>query len=140
MKRILLKLTTFCTLMTGLTSTLFSQTWQNVGSSGFSAGATTYTSIAFSTSGEPHVSYIDAENDDKVTVMKFNGTAWENVGVAGFSQGVAQYCSSIKFSSAGEPYVAFRDAANSYKATVMKFDGTAWANVGPAGFSAGDAT
>jgi hypothetical protein len=112
--------------------------WVYVGTAGFSAGTAIFTSLAFSTSGEPHVAYTDYINGDKATVKKFDGTNWVDVGSPGFSISLAHHL-SLKFSPGGEPYVAFQDYGNPFKATVMKFDGTGWVNVGMAGFSASTA-
>ena len=92
-------------------------TWEVVGTAGFSAGQADYTSLAFNGS-TPYVAYQDAGNSGKATVMKFNGAAWEVVGIAGFSAGLAYY-TSLAFDGS-TPYVAYRDEANSDKATVMK--------------------
>ena len=64
-------------------------TWQNVGNEGLSAGLAVYTSLAFSSSGQPYLAFQDWGNSKKVSVMTFNGTNWVNVGSAGFSAGVA---------------------------------------------------
>ncbi len=49
--------------------------WSTVGSAGLSAGTVSYTSLAFSPNGIPHLAYQDAFNSSKATVMKFkNGT------------------------------------------------------------------
>jgi hypothetical protein len=46
--------------------------WKNVGfSSGFSAGATKYISLAISPKGIPYVAYQDQKNNNKATVMAF---------------------------------------------------------------------
>ncbi len=136
MKKLKLKLATCLLFITGLATTTFAQTWQTVGTAGFSAWDVEYTSLAFSNSGEPYVAFRDDGNSEKATVMKFDGSNWINVGAAGFSAGSVEF-TSLAFSSSGEPYVAYRDSANSEKATVMKFDGSNWVNVGTAGFSAG---
>jgi uncharacterized repeat protein (TIGR02543 family) len=109
--------------------------WESVGSAGFSAGYAFDLSIALDNANTPYVVYRDDYNDAKATVMKFNGSAWEAVGNAGFSAGVA-YNPSIVFDN-NTPYVLYIDVANDYKATVMKFNGSTWEAVGGTGFSAG---
>jgi len=47
--------------------------WVNIGTAGFSAGVTNYTSLAFSPSGYPYVAYNDWPNAFKVTVKYYNG-------------------------------------------------------------------
>jgi len=116
--------------------------WEAVGTAGFSAGQTYYTSLVFD-NGIPYVAYRDGANGGKATVMKYTGngaTGWEAVGTAGFSAGTAD-CTSLAFNN-GIPYVAYRDGVNGWKATVMKYTGngaTGWEAVGTAGFSASDA-
>lgn len=109
-------------------------TWKNVGSAGLSAGEAWFTSLAFNSSGQLYVAYMDYANAQKATVMKFDGTNWVIVGNAGFSAGDVWY-TSLAFSPSDQPYVAYEDFDNSLKVTVMKFDGTNWVNVGNAGFS-----
>jgi hypothetical protein len=128
-----------------LTNTSFSfttevrNTWVNVGSAGFSAGAAYYQSLAIDSNGTPYVAYQDEANSNKTTVMKFNGSNWVNIGSAGFSAGVTAY-QSLAIDSNGMPYVAYQDKANSNKTTVMKFNGSSWVSVGSAGFLAGAAS
>ena len=62
--------------------------WQNIGPPGFSAGEAYITSLALDGS-TPYVAYQDAVNGFKATVMKYNGTSWETVGSPGFSAGWA---------------------------------------------------
>ena len=113
--------------------------WVYLGNAGFSAGATLYTSLAFSPSdGEPYVAYEDVENHYGATVMKFDGTSWVNVGNAGFTAGwVAHTC--LAFNPIDNmPYVAYGgDEDNQQNATVMKFNGENWVTVGNPDFSAG---
>lgn len=115
--------------------------WEVVGRAGFSAGATSYISLAIGFSGTPYVAYFD-QNNMKVTVMKYTGnglTGWEAVGSSsGLSGGLALFI-SLAIDSIGTPYVAYVDNENA-KATVMKYTGigtTGWEAVGSAGFSAG---
>jgi len=113
--------------------------WVYVGNPGFSDGTTWSESLAFSPSGEPHVSYIDWSDSSKVSVMKYNGTNWVYVGMRGFSKsGGYIHSEGLAFNpSNGQPYVAYEDTSSSYKASVMTFSGTGWVYVGNAGFSAG---
>jgi hypothetical protein len=114
--------------------------WEMIGDAGFSPGEVQNISLSISGSGVPYVSFQDAANGDRVTVMRLNasGSAWELVGAAGFSPGTATN-PSLALSSKGIPYVAFRDGANEDKATVMCLNATktGWEIVGAAGFSSG---
>lgn len=96
--------------------------WVNVGTAGFSAGVSDYTSLAFNPStNEPYVAYLDGANGRKATVMMFDGTSWVDVGAAGFSAGIAEYTSLAFNPSTNQPYVAYMDIMNDGKATVMKY-------------------
>ncbi|TDU40597.1 putative secreted protein (Por secretion system target) [Gelidibacter sediminis] len=115
------------------------QSWEYVGTPGFSGGGVDYTSFALNSTDEPYVAFLDSLHLNKVSVMKFNGTNWEAVGARGFSTNQADFC-SLAINDSGEPYVAFQDRSFlANQATVMKFDGTNWVNVGSPGFSAGGA-
>lgn len=115
------------------------QSWEYVGTPGFSGGGVDYTSFAFNSADEPYVAFLDSLHLGKASVMKFNGTDWEAVGTRGFSTVGAEWC-SLAINDSGEPYVAFQDRSFlASQATVMKFDGTNWVNVGSPGFSAGGA-
>ncbi len=114
------------------------QTWNLVGSAGFSLDTAYNTSIAINSSGTPYVVYQDAGFSNKATVMKFNGSSWVNVGSAGFSAGGAEN-TSIAIDGSGTPYVVYSDGSVGNAATVMKFNGSSWVNVGSPGFSAGGA-
>ena len=102
-------------------STPMNYAWKYVGNAGFSAGSVAYTSLAFSSSGQPYVAYQDSRNSNKITVMKFDGTNWVNVGNAGFSAGETDY-TSLAFSPSGKPYVTYGDFHYGGKTTVMKYD------------------
>jgi len=123
-------------------------TWQIVGSAGFSASAIHYLSFVIA-SGVLYVGYQDGSNGDgihngKATVMMFNtGTnTWQTVGNAGFSD-MDALSTSLAVDN-GVPYLAYQDGydedhINNGKATVMKFyTGTnTWIPVGNKGFSDG---
>lgn len=112
--------------------------WVLVGSKGFAAGDARQLSLVVD-HGRPYLSYVDAANSDRATVMSYDGENWATVGTAGFSD------SSVGFPSLridnGVPYVAYQDATGSlYRATVMKYEGGSWKPVGNKGFSAGSAS
>jgi WD40 repeat protein len=114
--------------------------WVSVGTAGFSAGQSQYTSLAFSPSGQPYVAYCDHTVSLKATVMKFDGTNWVYIGIQGFSEGEADY-TSLAFNPSGQPYVAYTDYVSYNRgASVKKFDGTNWVYVGAMDFSNGSAT
>jgi hypothetical protein len=109
-------------------------TWEFIGSPGFSDGDSDCQSLAFSPDGTPYVAYMDGGHNRKATVMKFNGSKWEAVGRIGFSDSAAS-CESIAIDKNGIPYIAFRDAINNYGASVMKFNGSSWEYIGAKGFT-----
>ena len=108
--------------------------WVNVGPEGISAGGSEYPSLAFN-GNIPYVAYMDYVNENKTTVMKFDGANWVNVGAVGFSEGLAG-SQSIAINDA-TPYVAFEDRHYGNRTTVMKFNDTEWVYVGTPGFSEG---
>ncbi len=113
--------------------------WSLVGSANFSPGSVMDLSLVFAPNGTPYVAYTDnsPSGNNKLTVMKFDGTAWVNVGLPDFSPSATSSTtlrSSLAIASDGTPYVAYADTSTTPPgmATVMKFDGTAWVKVGGA--------
>ncbi|NVK53181.1 MAG: T9SS type A sorting domain-containing protein [Flavobacteriaceae bacterium] len=84
----------------------------------------------------PYVVYThNNANNQKISVLKYNGNGWELVGNEFFSFGVANN-PKIDFDNNDVPYVVFEDFVdNANKLTVMKFNGTGWVLVGNRGFS-----
>jgi hypothetical protein len=113
--------------------------WEYMGSKGFSAGAATFTNIAFSSSGILYVAYSDLTNDRKATVKMFDSSDWLTVGQEGFSAGGVQDL-SLAISPAGQPYVTFCDWVNFAHATAMRYDGSTWVTIGSPGFTSDTAT
>lgn len=107
-----------------------------VGGEGFSGGAATYSSLAVSAAGVPHLAFNDGSAGGRATVMRLSGSSWTALGAAGFSAGEAQY-TSLALNADGTPYIAYRDGGAGGRATVMRFDGSSWGTVGLPGFSAG---
>lgn len=106
--------------------------WSTVGSAAFSPGDAMFTSIAIGTNDTPFVSFRDAANSYKQSVMKYNGTSWVSIG-AGISAGNSSY-SELVINSTGTPYLAYSDGVNA-GVTVKSYNNTSWPTVGSAGFS-----
>jgi hypothetical protein len=110
-----------------------------MGTAGFTPGTTYSLSMALDANDYPVVAYSDGANGDKLSVMRWNGTAWTLVGTAGFTAGSITH-PSLAITSSGNPVVAFRDHFNDDRTSVMRWTGSAWAPVGYMGISAGLAT
>ncbi|UXX79966.1 hypothetical protein N7E81_02455 [Reichenbachiella carrageenanivorans] len=109
--------------------------WVQVGTAGFTAGATDYVTLKFA-SGVPYIAFEDGANASKATVMKFVNGAWEIVGTAGISSGSTTYVHLLFDGTV--PYIAYSDNDEAGKTTVMKYDNSAWSVVGTAGFTQAD--
>lgn len=84
-----------------------------------------YTSMAYDSNGTPYVAFIDAENGNKATVMKYSGGAWLAVGGVGFSPYVVN---DVKLAITGTTiYALYRSGAG--RLTVDVFTGTTWSHV-----------
>ncbi|WP_432671730.1 LamG-like jellyroll fold domain-containing protein [Flavobacterium sp. SM2513] len=105
--------------------------WNTTGAAGFSAGASDQTVLFSDNNGMPYVAFNDHANANKVTVMKFNGTAWINVGSAGFSEVSNVFNLNLAFDTSNTPYIGYvGGVAGSTVVQVKKFTGTTWENVG----------
>jgi len=123
-------------VLTATFTVIRAQTWNIVGTAGFSAAEADFTSIALDAGGTPYVVFKDFGNGGKATVMKYNGSSWIPVGSAGFSLSNVAF-TSIAIDGSGTPYVVYEDYGNGQKATVMKYTGSAWVDIGSPGFSPG---
>ena len=96
-------------------------TWSLVGPQGISP-ADTFGGvvIAVDSQGTPYVAFVDGTNNNRVTVMKFDGTQWNVVGQPGFTNASIDYL-TLAIGPGDVPYVAFRDTLNGNKACVMAY-------------------
>jgi hypothetical protein len=103
------------------------ETWEYLGSAGFSAGGTTMEDIATDNTGMVYVAYRDAANANKATVQKYQTGTWQLVGTAGMTSGAV---SSLRLviDNQNVPYLLTVESGNVAK--VMKYDGTSWQPVG----------
>lgn len=120
-------------------------TWQNVGTPGFITGSGSGGGL-FNSPGiaiainpvtnEPYVALSDGDNDNKVSVMRFNGLAWVYVGPAGFSSPDA--CGvKLAFTFTGILYVSFSSCHNGSGISVMQYNGQ-WIYAGQPDFATGN--
>ena len=109
-----------------------SSSWQDVGQKAFTNGAIgasendTVSLFVFDDNGNPlpYVAFRDISQDNKASVMKFNGTDWENVGIPGISEGGVKYVSLFVLEENGFSiiYISYCDEAYNNRATVKKFE------------------
>ncbi len=98
-------------------SNILTETWQTVGTAGFSACSSANPQIVIDAADTPYVAF-ESDCDDGITVMKYSGagsSGWELVGSAGFSEGTAQR-PVINFNNNNIPFVAYISTANAYPA------------------------
>lgn len=86
----------------------------------------------------PYIAFkIRKDDNNKMSVLKFDGSGWQQVGTEGFSGQVNGSHYAFDIAPDGTPYVAYGDQeAESLKGalSVMKFDGSQWSFVGGQGF------
>lgn len=108
--------------------------WHNVGSDHFSPGiAITNVPIAIDSDGTIYVAYADENENQKATVMKYDGSDWSVVGSALFTNRANDL--SLAVDASGSLYLAYVDASVGSRATVMKFAGSRWLPLGNTAFS-----
>lgn len=99
-----------------------SNTWQLVGASDFTEDAASSPSFAIASDGTPYISYIDAANDDGVTVKKFSGSSWVNVG--------ATFGGDVLYDSLtlvdDKPVVVYSGLGHGGSLSARIFNGTSW--------------
>jgi len=87
------------------------------------------TSLALDSQDTPYVAY-GAHFDQKVYVLKYDGTDWVYVGTPGFSDGTSMYI-NLAVDSTDTPYVVYiENTGVDFQVTVKKYNGTDWLTVG----------
>jgi len=103
--------------------------WVPVGSTGISSSFNTLRHMSIAFDGDsPVILYNDADNSNKATVKKFDGTNWVTVGNEGFSPGSIDGQQIVI--NQGTYFVGFSDSSVEYKILVMKFNGQSWVTQG----------
>jgi len=105
-------------------------TWEDVGGSGFSAGSSKLAFEINSSNGDLYVAYSDGTAAGKLTVRKFDGASWSDVGgVTGISNDAVEHV-AITIKSGTTPYVAYYDTDVGTAAVVIqKYTGGSWSVV-----------
>lgn len=95
-----------------------------------------YPYFAYQRIGKDEAGVAIPNDNKKVAVMRYTGTAWENLGA---STGVSEFRAEtpgIAFDREGTPYLSYKDYLNGdQKATVLKHNGIDWTPVGPGRFT-----
>ncbi|MBL7726670.1 MAG: hypothetical protein JNM68_03245, partial [Dinghuibacter sp.] len=113
-------------------------TWTSLASAGgFVTTASYYFPMAIDRSGTPYLAYMDSTNNNRPTLLKYDGVNWVKVGTTGFPNNNVTY-GAIDMGSDGTPYFAVSDYQNDV--TVMKYNGTSWVNVGSPNISGAPVT
>ena len=100
--------------------------WQTLGTKGFGSQDITNITIAVDKNNVPYVFFIENE---KGTVMKFDGNSWVNLSSSGSFPSVDNYTSFV-LDNAGVPYVGYTSKASDWKPIVKKFVEGRWEEVG----------
>lgn len=117
--------------------TVIAQTWETVGTAGFSAsgsGVSNWQRLLVDQYNNLYLSYNDegfGTNAGQGTIMKYNGTTWAPVGTPGFTQNFSHH-SDFTFGNGDTLYYSYADGSSTAmsRAAVMMFNGTAWSTIG----------
>jgi len=109
-------------------------TWNDVGIPGVSAGTSYFNTIAFDPNGLLFLAYRDGVNNNRPTVKKWFENQWEVVGNEGLSPRLAQYI-SLDFSPTGTPYISYSNSQGT--GYVEKWNGITWDDVSSENYSPG---
>lgn len=113
---------------TSATAALTFPGWSTVGTAGFSGNSAHFTTLAIAPDGTPYVAYVDANDNYRISVRRFDGSTWNLAGSSGFTTGAANPA-ALAFAPDGKPYLSFVDTT--YMTQVMKFNGIdTWTAVG----------
>ncbi|MCX8533503.1 T9SS type A sorting domain-containing protein [Chryseobacterium luquanense] len=131
---------TYSNLASGTVKRLVNGTWEQVGNTGFSDGAS-FAEMVIGTNNKVYTANVASgirvyENTTTATTSN----AWTLVGgaIVDAASSGEQYTSDIAIDANNNLYVAYvSNSANSKKVNVKKFNGTTWEQMGNAYFSAG---
>ncbi len=102
--------------------------WVTLGQAEFSADAISGHIDMVVEAGEVFVSYSDQAENDKMSVMKFDGTTWNYIGVQGFTPTNASHTRLALRN--GNLFACYLKPGSGITSYVMRFDGTLWQEIG----------
>ena len=107
--------------------------FQSVGTAPIAAAGMATSIVLCADSSDLYLAFVDSLQNNKLSVMQYDGTSWNYLGNAGLT---ASAVNSLSFEVIeGTPFVAFDDADYNFSASVMHYDSNTWAYYGAAGFS-----
>ncbi|MFC3157399.1 hypothetical protein ACFOEQ_01825 [Chryseobacterium arachidis] len=117
---------TFMVCGIAMNALLFSQQWNDVGSSAIvSAGGSGYNNLAVDASGNYYLSYYDV-SVAKGSVQKFDGSSWSYLGGSpGITTGIATF-SSLTLDAQGTVYYSNQASYPSTGLELRKFSSGSW--------------
>src|SRR5690554_2994925 len=114
-------------------NTAYSQcNWEDLGRSDTNTirnQAINYWDMALDANNHSYKAFGDGDENEKITVRKYENDIWTTLGTAGFSVGIASFV-TIDVDNNNIPYVAYCDYGAGDKVIVKQFDGTNWVQVG----------
>lgn len=116
--------------------------WTNVGTPGFITGSALFynqgTAIAINPiDNSPWLAISDGDYDNKISVMRFDGTNWVPAGPRGITY--ASACNvKMVFTPDGTAYIVYNDCYNGSALSARKYSAGSWLPAGAAGFATGN--
>lgn len=120
----------FMALSTGASA----QSWNSLGTEGFSpasTGGTSWQRIRINKNNVPYISFNDAGigANGGGALMRFNGSTWQHIGAVGFTAGDAPH-SNFTFGNGDTLYFSYANGTTLSTAAVMMYDGSSWSSLG----------
>jgi len=119
-------------------TSVFSQSWNNLGTTQYTNNPSYIASDVNQTTGDLYVAVVEADFNNQLKVLRFDGTNWQELGIGANAVLDAQTSiPSVRIHPiTGEPWVAYRFVSGgSAFVNIKRFDGAAWI---PEGTNIGD--
>ncbi|MBS1651659.1 MAG: hypothetical protein JSU07_06575 [Bacteroidetes bacterium] len=104
--------------------------WTYVGQPAVASGKLGPYSLTINAKNLPVLAYQDEENNNKCSVISYNGSTWNSIGKKGFSKGAIKFPAIAIDKTTDNIYVSFVDSLNNNNITVMNYNGKEWQILG----------